>query len=58
MEVTEDGFEETWAVNVLAPFVLNAMLLQRVQDRIINVSSISASGRLDFDNLNQVYPIS
>lgn len=55
MQVTEDGFEETWAVNVLAPFVLNAMLLQHVQERIINVSSISADSRLDFNNLNQAH---
>lgn len=54
MQVTEDGFEETWAVNVLAPFVINAMLVQHVRERIINVSSISADSRIDFGNLNQV----
>ncbi len=53
-EVTEDGFEQTWAVNVLALYTLNALLVRHVSDRIINVSSISADSRIDFNNLNQV----
>jgi NAD(P)-dependent dehydrogenase (short-subunit alcohol dehydrogenase family) len=54
MVVTENGFELTWQVNVLAPYVLGALLLKSVKGRIINVSSISAGSRIDFDNLNQV----
>lgn len=42
------------AVNVLAPFLLTALLLDRVTDRIINVSSVSAGSSIDFDNLQQV----
>lgn len=52
--LTEDGFEQTWAVNVLAPFLLTSLLVKSVKERIINVSSISAGSRIDFDNLNQV----
>ena len=54
MVTTQDGFELTWQVNVLAPYVLTALLLNSVKERIINVSSISAGSRIDFDNLNQV----
>lgn len=54
MVTTQDGFELTWQVNVLAPYVLTALLLNSVKARIINVSSISAGSRIDFDNLNQV----
>ena len=52
--VSEDGFEMTWAVNVLAPFLLTSLLKDIVTGRIINVSSISAGSRIDFDNLQQV----
>ena len=52
--LTEDGFEQTWAVNVLAPFLLTSLLVKSVKERIVNVSSISAGSRIDFDNLNQV----
>lgn len=52
--LTEDGFEQTWAVNVLAPFLLTSLLVKSVKERIINVSSISAGSRVDFGNLNQV----
>ena len=38
-------------VNVLAPYILNAKLLDVVADRIINVSSISLADFLDWDNL-------
>ena len=50
---TADGFEQTWAVNVLAPFVLTACLSSRIRDRVINVSSISASSSIDWNNLQQ-----
>lgn len=52
--MSEDGFEMTWAINVLAPFLLTSLLKDIVSERIINVSSISASSRIDFDNLQQV----
>lgn len=52
--LSEDGFETTWAVNVLAPFLLTALLKDTVTERIVNVSSISAGSRIDFDNLQQV----
>ena len=54
MVTTEDGYELTWQVNVLAPYVLTSLLLDSVKERIVNVSSISAASRMDFDNLNQV----
>ena len=52
--LSEDGFELTWAVNVLAPFLLTSILKDIVTERIVNVSSISAGSRIDFDNLQQV----
>ncbi|KAK9860442.1 hypothetical protein WJX84_010099 [Apatococcus fuscideae] len=48
-----DGFEMTWAVNVLAPFLLTSLLMDRVTERIVIVSSMSAGSHIDFDNLNQ-----
>ncbi len=54
MVTTGDGYELTWQVNVLAPYVLGALLVNAVKERIINVSSISAGSRINFDNLNQV----
>ena len=57
MSKTADGFEMTWAVNVMAPFLLSSLLLNAVSDRIVNVSSISAGSSIDFSNLQQVgYP--
>ena len=44
----------TWAVNVLAPFLLTALLADAVTGRVVNVSSISAGRDLDWGNLNQV----
>lgn len=51
---TEDGFELSWAVNVMAPFLLTSLLLDNITERIVNVSSISAGSSIDFDNLQQV----
>jgi NAD(P)-dependent dehydrogenase (short-subunit alcohol dehydrogenase family) len=53
---TEDGLEETFAVNHLGYFLLTNLLLDRIiasaPARIINVSSNSHhDGRIDFDNL-------
>lgn len=54
-EFTVDGIEKTFAVNHLAPFLLTTLLLDLVvaapEGRILNVSSESHSGALDFDNL-------
>ncbi|CAG9467192.1 unnamed protein product [Pedinophyceae sp. YPF-701] len=52
-EVSDDGFEMTWAVNVLAPFVLTQALVGAVSWRIVNVASLSAAHSVDFGNLNQ-----
>jgi len=54
--VTVDGIETTFAVNVLAPFLLTNLLLNKLKSsapsRIVNVSSASADrAQLDFDNL-------
>jgi NAD(P)-dependent dehydrogenase (short-subunit alcohol dehydrogenase family) len=54
LQKTEDGFELSWAVNVMAPFLLTSLLLDNISGRIVNVSSISASSSLDFNNLQQV----
>lgn len=55
--VTGDGFEETFAVNYLAPFLLTHLLLARLlagaPARVINVSStMHKYARLDFDDLH------
>ncbi len=56
LELTEDGFETTFAVNHLAPFLLTHKLLpilkSRPSARIINVSSAAHNkANLNFDNL-------
>ncbi|KAH3744259.1 short chain dehydrogenase reductase family [Pelomyxa schiedti] len=54
-KVSSDGYEMTFAVNVLAPFLLTYLLLAPLsrgsEQRVINVSSISQSSSIDFDNL-------
>ena len=61
-EETCDGFEMTFAVNVLAPYALTGALLPTltsnarasgIKSRILNVASISASPRIDFENISQ-----
>lgn len=54
--LTVDGIEMTFAVNVLAPFLLTNLLLSRLRSgapsRIVNVSSNASKGaKIDFDNL-------
>jgi NAD(P)-dependent dehydrogenase (short-subunit alcohol dehydrogenase family) len=54
--LTVDGLETTFAVNVLAPFLLTNLLLGKLKSsapsRIVNVSSNSANGqKVDFENL-------
>lgn len=55
--VTVDGYENTFATNYLAPFLLTNLLLDRLKDsapsRIVNVSSVGHySGHMNFDDLN------
>jgi len=54
--VTADGYETTFAVNHLAPFLLTNLLLDRLRQsapaRIVNVASRAHRGQaLDFDDL-------
>ncbi len=53
---TPDGFEETFAVNYLAHFLLTRTLLDKLKEnapaRIVNVSSmVHETGRIDFEDL-------
>ena len=54
--VTADGFETTFAVNHLAPFLLTHLLLKKIRDsapaRIVTVASSAHRGQyIDFDDL-------
>ena len=54
---TEDGFETTWQVNHLAPFLLTQCLLPTLLDRteafVINISSSGhRSGKIHFKDVN------
>ena len=53
--VTADGYEQTFALNQLAPFLLTELLLPRLREsgaRVVTTSSDAhASGALDFDDL-------
>jgi NAD(P)-dependent dehydrogenase (short-subunit alcohol dehydrogenase family) len=54
--VTADGLERTFALNHLAPFLLTALLLERLKEsasaRVVTVSSnMHAFGKVDFDDL-------
>ena len=55
-QMTIDGFEMSWQVNHLAPYLLTTLLLERMKSsapsRIINVASIMHNqARLDYENL-------
>lgn len=57
-QTTVDGYEHTFAVNHLAPFLLTNLLLDRLKadapSRIITVSSMAHKGqRIHLDDLNQ-----
>lgn len=55
--VTADGFEKTFQVNHLAPFLLTTLLISRLvesQASVVNTSSIGGKlyGHVDLDNLS------
>jgi NAD(P)-dependent dehydrogenase (short-subunit alcohol dehydrogenase family) len=57
--VTTDGYETTFAVNHLAPFLLTHLLLNKLKEsapaRIVNVASRAHRGKeIDFDDLMSV----
>ena len=52
--LSQDGIELTWAVNMLAPFLLTSLLLDTIQERIVNVGSMALASNIDFDNIQQV----
>jgi NAD(P)-dependent dehydrogenase (short-subunit alcohol dehydrogenase family) len=61
--VTADGYERTFALNHLAPFLLTHLLLDRMRSgpgaRIVNVASgAQAAGRIDFDDLQGAHSYS
>ncbi|WP_196890244.1 SDR family oxidoreductase [Aureivirga sp. CE67] len=56
-KVTEDGLEMTWAVNHLAPFLLNNLLLDRMissaPSKIVNLSSATEkSGHIHLEDIH------
>ncbi|MBX7212775.1 MAG: SDR family oxidoreductase [Thermoflexales bacterium] len=56
-EVTPEGFERTWALNHLSPFLLTNLLLSRLRAsgaaRVITTSSmIHSAARIEFDDVS------
>jgi NAD(P)-dependent dehydrogenase (short-subunit alcohol dehydrogenase family) len=50
---TVDGFEMQFGTNFLGPFALTGLLLPRVTDRVVTLSSfVHHAGRIDLDDLN------
>lgn len=58
-ELSEDGYELTFAVNHLAHFLLTALLLDLVRTadngRIVTVASMAYASHIDFDDLQHEY---
>ena len=57
-KLSKDGIELTWAVNMLAPFLLTHRLLETLEKsapaRIINLTSgLHVRGRLDFEDIER-----
>ncbi len=54
-QLSEEGLEETFAINYIAPFLLTNLLLDSLKkansSRIVNVASQVQSNHLDLDNL-------
>ena len=55
--LTSDGYESTFGINYLAPFLLTNLLLDELKasapSRIVNVSSVGHyNGHIDFEDLN------
>lgn len=54
-KITQGGFEMSFAVNYLAPFLLTYLLLDLMKrgapSRVINVSSMAHASSIDFENL-------
>jgi NAD(P)-dependent dehydrogenase (short-subunit alcohol dehydrogenase family) len=54
--ITKNGFEESFQINHLAPFLITQILIKdckfEKEYRIINVSSMIHAFEIDFDNLN------
>ena len=55
ISLSADGYELTYAVNVLAPFALTARLLplRAVRRRVVVTASISAASSIDVSELEQ-----
>jgi len=50
---TTDGFEMQTATNFLGPFALTGLLLPRIKDRVVGLSSlVHRLGRIDVEDLN------
>ena len=50
---TADGFEMQMATNFLGPFALTGLLLPRIKDRVVGLSSlVHRLGRINVDDLN------
>jgi NAD(P)-dependent dehydrogenase (short-subunit alcohol dehydrogenase family) len=51
--VTSDGFENTWAINTLAPFLLTELLREQATlARVVNISSVQhEKGSIHWDDL-------
>jgi NAD(P)-dependent dehydrogenase (short-subunit alcohol dehydrogenase family) len=53
--ITEDGLESTFAINVVAPYIIACLLLPLLRttknSRVLNISSTSQGGALDLNNL-------